>query len=78
MESDRVLAERGKGRGTSCASKPGRDPAKKGIAKGIASSLRNNKASRLGRDAASTFGKGTASNSDRGIVSSSQSSTTLR
>ncbi|KAI6679891.1 hypothetical protein NL676_033772 [Syzygium grande] len=41
------------------------------------SSLRNNKASRLGRDAASTFGKGSTSNSKRDIVSSSQSSTTL-
>ncbi|KAI6668095.1 hypothetical protein NL676_032968 [Syzygium grande] len=67
MESDQVLAERGKGSGTYVLQNQEGILQKKGIAKGIASSLRNNKASRLGRDAASTFGKDSTSNSKRGI-----------
>lgn len=77
VKSARVLAKTVKGSGTICASNPGSDPQKRGRARGIASSPRNDKASRLVRNATSTSEKGTAPNYERGTVSSSQRSATL-
>ncbi|XP_039166353.1 uncharacterized protein LOC120292215 [Eucalyptus grandis] len=82
VKRDRTVAtnqlpkKTGRGSGAIYASSPGRDLAKRGRGRDIASSSRNNKSLSSGKDTTSIAGKYTASNSGRSISSISQSSVT--